>query len=121
LAAPPNWENRKEETNVKAFISHYGASPTVCQRIWFDLQTAVDPSLCVGAGDDPLYLLLALRYLKAYPNDAELCGFFRINSPGTIRKWKNKFVDKLARLLQNKVLLSSFVCTIMVPCSAHLS
>ena len=94
LAGTPNWKNMKEETNVEVFVTHFGASPTVCERIWLDLQTAEDPSLCVSARDSPLYLLVALRYLKAYPKDVELCGFFGINSRETIRKWKKIFVHK---------------------------
>jgi hypothetical protein len=67
-----------------------------------DLQTAVDPSLRIGARASPVYLLLGLRYLKAYPKDADLCGFFGINSPETMTKWRNHYVDKLARLLEKQ-------------------
>lgn len=105
LAGPSSWRRRKEETNIECFVTHFGANPKVCARVWLDLQTATDPSLRVGAKDSPLYLLLALRFLKAYPKDAELCGFFDMSAE-TMRKWKFVYVAKLARLLEDKVSYS---------------
>jgi hypothetical protein len=68
-----------------------------------DLQTAVDPSFHVGTRDSPSHLLLALQFLKAYPKDDELLGFFKINCKDTMMKWRTIYVKKLARLLANKV------------------
>jgi uncharacterized protein (UPF0248 family) len=104
LAGFNNWRTRKKESNVEIFISHFGASPNVCERIWVDLETAVDPSLRVDDETNcPLHLLLALKYLKAYPADVVLGGFFGIKSRETVRKWRTQFVNKLAGLLQIKV------------------
>ena len=38
LAGPSNWRRNIEETNVKAFVTHYGAPPKVCATMWFDLE-----------------------------------------------------------------------------------
>lgn len=103
LAGHHNWKRRKEETNVEVFKTHYGACPKVCERVWSDLQTSEDPSLRVGSKDSPLHLLLGLRYLKAYPKDTELCGFFKIPSKEAMTKWRNLYVGKLAKLLEDKV------------------
>lgn len=119
FAGSPNWNNHKEEVNVDVFITHYGACPTACKRIWYDLQTAADPNVRVGARDSPMYLLLALRYLKAYPKESELCGFFGINSRRTIKKWRDLYVDKLAKLLKSKVRMKG-VWHFVVPCSWFL-
>ena len=103
LIGSPNWKRRKEDTNVEAFVTHFGASPKVCATIWLDLQTTAEASICIGAKDSPLYLLLGLRYLKAYPKDAELCGFFCISSKRTMTKWRDVYIAKMAKLLENKV------------------
>jgi hypothetical protein len=102
LAGPSTWKRRNDEKNIETFVTHYGVSPKVCARVWSDLQAATDPSLRVGAKDCPFYLLLALKYLKCYPKDELLCGFFDIAAK-SMRKWKNVYVDKLARLLEVKV------------------
>jgi hypothetical protein len=114
LAAPPKWRNRSDERNVETFVTYYGACPSVCESIWSDLRTAADPSLRVGEKDFPLHLLLGLRYLKAYPKDDELCGFFRINSQETMRKWRNIYVRKLACLLSYKVRQGELSSTLLV-------
>jgi hypothetical protein len=44
-----------------------------------------------------------LGFLKAYPKDDELLGFIKINSQDTMMKWGTIYVEKLVRLLQNKV------------------
>jgi hypothetical protein len=99
LAGPPNWERRNHETNVRAFVSHYGACPMVCERVWWDLQTNEEED---GSINFPVHLLLALRFLKAYPKDDELCGFFGMSN-GTMWKWRDLYVSKLATLLDTKV------------------
>jgi hypothetical protein len=116
LAGPSTWRRNIEATNVKAFVTHYGAPPKVCSAMWFDIESSEEDPL--GQWDKPLHLLLALRFLKAYPTDAELCAFFDINSRITITKWRNIYVNRIGKLLLTKVrhmkqymtLLSQLLC-----------
>jgi hypothetical protein len=119
LAGPSTWRRNIEATNVKAFVTHYGAPPKVCSAMWFDIESSEEDPL--GQWDKPLYLLLALRFLKAYPTDAELCAFFDINSRITITKWRNIYVNRISKLLLTKVrhmkLYLTLLSRLLILCS----
>jgi hypothetical protein len=101
LAGPLTWRRNIEATNVEAFVTHYGASPKVCAAMWVDIENSQEDPL--GQWDLPMYLLLGLRFLKAYPKDVELCAFFDINSRVTMTKWRKIYIDRISKLLQRKV------------------
>ena len=65
----------RNTTNVVRFMDKFYVTPQTCSKIFDDVQ------LIENCGDDaiqkakPLYLLMALCYLKKYPTKHELAGF----------------------------------------------
>lgn len=83
--------------NLDRFRKHFGCSPTVCNRIFADLQTAG-----IVAKPKPKCLLMALHHLKAYPKDSNLAGPFFVSEKTALHQAK-QYVEKIAALKETKV------------------
>jgi hypothetical protein len=98
MAGFKHWRSYKEKGKVERFRSLFGAAPTTCETIWADLQVTGH----LTGDENRLGLLLALRFLKAYPTEKELSGMFQM-SDKIVRKWVKVYVRKIQRLKFIKV------------------
>ena len=96
------WRQYKHEKNIERFKEAYGVLPEVCHQIWIDLRSATGYKK-LSKNANPIHLLLALRFLFAYPTEQDLCNFFNIRSKNTIEKWVKVYVGKIKELLQVKM------------------
>ena len=78
-----SWQTYKEEKNVERFKAWFGAKPISCEKIWSDLQTTTINEARIEKNANPLHLLLALHFLKAYPTENKLTAIFNMNSERT--------------------------------------
>lgn len=91
-------------TNVGRFMSHYGSSPLVCAVIWEDLVTARDiwENQTHQKGASFEKFLMAMYFLKVYPTEEKLAGFWKICEKSA-SKWVWLFVLKIQALKEKKV------------------
>ena len=101
IAGFKNWEICKEKTNMERFQGWYEAKTKTCAAIWADLQMTTDEVGRIESDANPVHLLLALRFLRAYPSELELSGSFQM-SEKTVRKWSDLFVRKIQSLKSKK-------------------
>ena len=104
VAGFKGWQKCKLKTNVERFKALFGTTPAVCKMVWDDMETSASKMI-------PLHLLLALRYLKAYPLEVELLAMFKM-SKKTVRKWYNIGITEIQKLKSKKVrtVLDSMKC-----------
>ena len=102
IAGFDKWETYMEHTNIARFRAWYGPTPTTCAKVWLDLQSSTVDGCSIGSDANPVHLLLALRFLKAYPSETELAGTFQI-SEKSVRKWSAAYTRKLQLLLPQMV------------------
>ena len=88
------WKSYNESPNVERFRSWYRPSPKI-SKIWSDLQTTMNMLCRVASDANPFHLLLALRFLKAYPTETELAGQFQRSNNSAARKWSSFYVKKI--------------------------
>jgi hypothetical protein len=91
IAGFKNWKMCNENTNMQRFQGFFEAKPEACAAIWLDLQTTFNQEGRIESNAKPLHLLLALRYLRAYPTELELSATFHM-SENSVRKWVEIFV-----------------------------
>ena len=96
------WEMYLEHTNIDRFRGWYGSRPTVCETVWRMLQWSVNEECRIGSDANPMHLLLALRFLKAYSTELELAGQFKITEKA-VQKWSGMYVRKINLLLEEMV------------------
>jgi hypothetical protein len=108
LAGFKNWRGSNERTNIRRFTGRYGPTPLTCENIWDDLQTSPNEACRINNSivQRPPLLLLALRFLWAYPTEENLAAEFQM-SPKTVRKWAALMVMKIHLLLPQKVRLAA--------------
>jgi hypothetical protein len=88
-------------TNLKRFVTHFGASPETHSLIFNDFQTTDIPEARIP-NPDPLSLLIATHWLKTYPKEAQTAGIFKVDEK-TVRKRVWKYVQAIAALKGIKV------------------
>jgi hypothetical protein len=80
----------------------------VCEAVWIKLQEQnVDDEDDVDGGngeqsDNPMHLLLALRFLWAYSTEVELAGPFKMNEKA-VRKYCGMYAHRIQLLLADMV------------------
>ena len=89
-------------SRVRKFRSLFGTSPQVVAAIWEDLRLSNDDDVKINRHCRPLYLLLALRWMKAYESEEELETSFNL-CVNTISKWCEILTSKIALLRKTKV------------------
>ncbi|CAB9511156.1 expressed unknown protein [Seminavis robusta] len=94
------WIHFKAERSEDRFRSAYGAATLTASEMWNDL---VDKGE-IKKNTKPMYLLLALRYLRSHDTQDDLMIFFKIGSKNTISRWCHAFVRKVQLLLKDKML-----------------
>jgi hypothetical protein len=95
-------ERVKRATNVRRFKAHYGSSPLVLATIWEDLMTTDILAARIPSKTSPEKLFLGMYFLKEYPTEEHLAGFFSKCEKGA-RKWVWSFVRKIQALKAQKV------------------
>ena len=88
-----------DKTNVEGFRSQYFAGPKTCEDIFNDLRTTPENPI---AKPNPVYLLMALHWLKAYRVEHAMAGMFKcVEKTARERSWE--YVQRIAELKTNKV------------------
>jgi hypothetical protein len=96
------WEKYLEHTNVDRFRGWYGCRPKICETVWMKMEQNVDDEFGIDEIANPMYLLLALRFLNAYETELELAGHFKM-SEKAVRKYCGMYATKVSLLLQGMV------------------
>ena len=104
IAGFKKWETYEEHTNEARFRGWYGPSAKLCAKIWLGLQSSTLDECRIANNENPVHLLLALRFLRAYPSEKELAGTFGM-SEKSVRKWSAAYTRKLQLLLPGTVSL----------------
>ena len=117
IAGFDKWEAYMEHTNIARFRAWYGSTPKTCAKVWLDLRSSTVDGCSIGADANPMHLLLALRFLKAYPSETELAGTFQI-SEKSVRKWSAEYTRKLQLLLPQMV--SCYTCRFVTASSSAI-
>jgi hypothetical protein len=94
------------------FKSWFGSHPVVYAQIWEDLLTTEIVEARILPKHDVDYFLMALYFLKTYPNEELRSGMLKLGEK-TVRKWTWYFVEKMSAL---KALKVSFAASDQ-PCS----
>ena len=102
--------NSSEKTNFDRFNSLYGATARSCHELFLQISEVDDRQV------HPKYFLLALRFLKEYPTEQQLCGMFNIQSEKTVRKWTKIYVKKIQELLPAKVRKDVVISLLLLFC-----
>jgi hypothetical protein len=89
-------------TNLRRFRAHFYASPASCAGTFSDLQTNNIAEACIDGKPSPIYLLMALNWLKQYSVEEELAGRFKLVEK-TARKWTQLYTQKVQALKAAKV------------------
>ena len=110
LAGYKRWQSYKEGKNVEHFKAWFGAKPISCEKIWVDLQTTTNEEARIKKSANPLHLLLALHFLKAYPTEKKFAAIFSM-SEVTVRKWSSLYIRKLQLLKSEKVSTGTALMT----------
>jgi hypothetical protein len=77
-----------------------------------DLQTITDKEGRIEGDENPVFLLLALRFLRAYPTEIELSATFQMTQK-TVRTHCSVWVRKLQLLKFKKVSLFHISCDVI--------
>ncbi len=75
----------------RRLIAFYGASHTVCEKLWLNINSLI-PDNC-----QPSHLLWSLHFLKTYDNEMVRSALFRVDKK-TMRKWQWIVISALAKL-----------------------
>jgi hypothetical protein len=112
IAGFKRWRSCKEETNIERFKAWFAANPKTCAAIWLDLQVSTEEGGRIESDANPSFLLLAFRFLKAYPTKKVLSGTFQMTEK-TVRTHCSAWVHKLhllkSKKVQNAILRAPFV------------
>ena len=102
-----NVKRLSRNKNLEFFKSCCGCSAKVCEQIWMDLQTndEINNDGKESFEYKPKYFLLALRFLKEYSTENQLCSLFGIQSPTSVQCWSKEYVIRIHLLLQRTVSL----------------
>ena len=94
--------NTNDKTNNERFVSWYFANPTMCSKIFEDLQTT---NIEAAKLEDPTpkNLLLALYFLKRYPTKSQLAAFNK-STEKTALKWAWIYCEKLQAMKEAKIV-----------------
>ena len=98
-----NWQQWKANSAMQKFKQHYGVTPQTCADVWRELEQSTNPVARVGPADNPLHLLLAIRFMFTYDTEADLSSFFGIRSHQTIREKCRIFCHKIQLLLRPRM------------------
>ena len=98
-----NWHQWKESSSNDRFKQHYGVTPLTCADIWRDLYQSNNQDARVGDGDNPLHILIGIRFLFTYDTEADLSSFFGIRSHQTIREVSRLYARKIQLLLRPRM------------------
>jgi hypothetical protein len=112
IAGFKNWRRSKKKSNLERFQAWYSANPLICAKIWVDLQTITDEEGRIEGDENPVFLLLALRFLRAYPTEIELSATFQMTQK-TVRTHCSVWVRKLQLLKFKKVSLFHISCDVI--------
>jgi hypothetical protein len=88
--------------NLRRFKAHFGSNPIVYAQIWEDLQTTMIPKARIDGKVCVESFLMAILFLKIYPTEEVLSGFFKI-CERSVRKWVWYYVSKIQALKRAKV------------------
>jgi hypothetical protein len=112
-AGDKRWNQQNHLYNVESFKAWYAASPKTCEEIWVDLQMAPEEEGRIDSDANPLFLLLALCFLKGYSTERKLACMFNMNEK-TVRKWCASFTRKV-QLLKVKKVSNQWQCLLVLP------
>ena len=103
------------KTNLQRFVAHYGASPEAHSAIFNDFQGTDIPQAHM-AKPDPKSLLMATHWLKTYPKESQMSGFWKLDEK-TCRNRMWKYVKAIAALKGLKVRTDD--CNPFVNCNVR--
>lgn len=93
-------DNNSETTNLIRFKGCYYASPMTCYNLFIDIQSDIcDKKI---SKPKPLYVLLALYYLKKYPTKSEMAAFIDGCENTALRQTK-RYLKAIQGLKKHKV------------------
>ncbi len=107
LCGWPSSKIEKANANSKEvrFRAKYYASPASCEIIFHDIQETevdVDGQATTLRRPNPRYFLMALFYLKKYPDKQDLADFLKL-SEKTALLWAKRYVEHIQALKELKV------------------
>lgn len=85
----------------KCFIEMFGISADVVCDVWTRIILLRKEHIPKGA--EPKHLLWALLFMKVYATERILCSLAGGVDKDTFRKWRNIFIDEIARLFPYEV------------------
>lgn len=105
--SPAMQGNVQRSTRIDRFKSHFGVHPKVCSKAWETLQTTDLTAAKLAPGQNKaknfLDFLMCLFVLKTYPTETVAASRFQVNEI-TVRKWTRFYTNKLAALIELKVV-----------------
>lgn len=97
------YRTKNSKTNKQRFKDHFGCSPSVCARIFEDLQTTDDENARL---DDKMIsihaLLMTLHLMYRYPTEKQAEAIFDL-SPKTMRQKVRYYIKKIQALKAEKI------------------
>lgn len=90
------WNKNNSKRRAYRFVNFYGVTVEAATTIFNDL-CALDEKT------NPVFLLMAFRFLAKYKTELELAAEFNYQNEKTARKWAKAYVKKIRSLKASKV------------------